>query len=364
MKTTFLIGNGFDLNLGFRTKYSDFFNAYLSKNMEHPTPGIERFRKGLIGSPAYWSDLELALGRFSENFDDETEYIEVLEHIQDELSLYFKNLDLKIIIDNDERIKAINYLANFDEYFTEKDRRDFLDFKHRNDMSSNEICIISFNYTSSIETIYDWRGRFQHFKSSSLSVQNSNIPCKLYTIEHVHGTFENNMLLGVNDQTQITNTRFQNSKQIIRSIVKPEMNINTESLRETRCVKMINTANVICIFGMSLGETDKFWWEKIGEHLLISDSKLVIFAIHEALPPLRAYKTINIKEEIQDKFLSYLSCTDEDKERIRQRIIVCLNSSMFKITPISKHDELLKSAAVFSKQLEKINQQIPNRRIR
>lgn len=358
MRTTFLIGNGFDLNSGFRTKYSDFFDYYLSKNITKLTPGIIKFRKGLIGNPDDWSDLELALGRFSEEFDTEAEFVDILEHIQDELALYFSNLDTKFIIDNEERTKANCDLVDFDKYFTERDKQEFRNFKHLKDLSTNEVGIISFNYTSSIETVFDWKGRSQQFKSLS-SMSNTNLQYRLSSIEHIHGTFKDNMLIGVNDKSQIKNPRFQNSKPVVRSIVKPEMNKNTESLREARCVKLINAANTICVFGMSLGETDKFWWKTIGEHLVLSDTKLVIFSICDALPPIRAYKTATIKERIQDKFLSYLNYSEEDKARIREKIIVCLNSPMFKVASISKHDEFLKSAEAFSKQIESVRQKLP-----
>ena len=31
MNITFLVGNGFDLNLGLKTKYTDFYPSYLAK---------------------------------------------------------------------------------------------------------------------------------------------------------------------------------------------------------------------------------------------------------------------------------------------------------------------------------------------
>lgn len=37
MKITFLIGNGFDINLGLKTKYKDFVNHYKQINYEENT---------------------------------------------------------------------------------------------------------------------------------------------------------------------------------------------------------------------------------------------------------------------------------------------------------------------------------------
>ena len=34
MNVTFLVGNGFDINLGLKTKYTDFYPSYLAKGYD------------------------------------------------------------------------------------------------------------------------------------------------------------------------------------------------------------------------------------------------------------------------------------------------------------------------------------------
>ena len=69
---TYMIGNGFDINLGLKTTYSDFRESYLiteSKNEQ-----IDAFksliRKEIKGDPATWADAEMAFGKLTAAFSD------------------------------------------------------------------------------------------------------------------------------------------------------------------------------------------------------------------------------------------------------------------------------------------------------
>lgn len=63
VRITFLIGNGFDLNLGLKTRYTDFYPHYCSMP-SHRHREIARFRELLkqTGSHPLWADFEKALG--------------------------------------------------------------------------------------------------------------------------------------------------------------------------------------------------------------------------------------------------------------------------------------------------------------
>jgi hypothetical protein len=58
MNVTFLLGNGFDLNLGLSTSYKDFYSYYTKKE---PNDFIA---KSISKNYELWSDLELGLGKF------------------------------------------------------------------------------------------------------------------------------------------------------------------------------------------------------------------------------------------------------------------------------------------------------------
>ena len=67
MNITFLIGNGFDRNLGLATAYSDFIKEY--KKVEGTTETLQKFNKHIKENEEMWSVAEIALGKFTEEFE-------------------------------------------------------------------------------------------------------------------------------------------------------------------------------------------------------------------------------------------------------------------------------------------------------
>ena len=68
MNITFLIGNGFDLNLGMKTKYNDFLKYY-----NHPkrrkTKLIKDFVIDILQEKDLWSSAEVAFGEYTDSYD-------------------------------------------------------------------------------------------------------------------------------------------------------------------------------------------------------------------------------------------------------------------------------------------------------
>ena len=82
MNMLYLIGNGFDLNLGLPTRYSDFLEYYFKhaplnyKATSQESRRIQEYKdlfKKTIENNAgdqQWKDLEIALGKFSSQFNE------------------------------------------------------------------------------------------------------------------------------------------------------------------------------------------------------------------------------------------------------------------------------------------------------
>lgn len=89
----------------------------------------------------------------------------------------------------------------------------------------------------------------------------------LEPVLHVHGTLSDALVLGLNDESQICNEQLKDDLTLHETIVKPKVN---ELLGESRTDKVkhfIDESRYVCVFGLSLGETDKIWWEYIGQWL-------------------------------------------------------------------------------------------------
>ena len=88
MKILHIIGNGFDLNFGLKTSYKDFYDFYMaalsSKN------SVNNLKKNISNNYKNWSDLELALGQYTDEIKSVQEFDEVFEDIGDRLSEFLK----------------------------------------------------------------------------------------------------------------------------------------------------------------------------------------------------------------------------------------------------------------------------------
>lgn len=349
MKITFLIGNGFDLNFGIKTKYSHFYEYYLKqdilvdiKNEDEKLKVIKcikEFKEALNNNLENWSDLEIALGNYASKFskDSEKEFIALLNDIQDNLADYIDKQDKDFSISETDKKKLLNDLVAFEGYLTPREKEIFLSHKNQFLATHYEVNVITFNYSKTFEKIYEWQNKPMSIGNRTYS--NSTFYLTLKSVEHIHGTTESNMILGVNDLSQIENEELRTSIQILRALIKTEINKNAGTLRDNRSVNCINSSDIICLYGMSIGATDRYWWEKIVEKLKHSNCRLIIFSKKGEILPRRYYMAQNLKDEIIDLLLSYSKLSDNEITKIKSQIFVCLNSKMFGAELIYKEND-------------------------
>lgn len=332
MKITYLIGNGFDLNLGLKTKYADFYKYYLSLPEDGLSEIILQFRQDLEINIENWSDLELALGSYLEKFEDTSikDIIELFNDIQDSLADYINMQDVEFSVSDDDKKKLNRDLFFPEDYLTPREKRDLNQYKQKISLGIYEANVIIFNYTRTFEMLYGYNGK--EITLGNHVVSQSTFSNVLKSVEHIHGNTMDNMILGVNDISQIKNEKLKTVRKIKRAIVKPEMNRYAGTLRDDRCSTIINMSDLICIFGMSIGETDKVWWNLIVKKLLESNLRIIIFSKFGEIIPRRSYQLQDEKDAVIDKLLSFGTINQQQKETIRDRIFVCFNSNMFTAT--------------------------------
>ena len=86
MNLLFVLGNGFDLQLGLPTSYHDFYQYYV--NTPSSSEAIARLKDEISADQQNWSDLELALGKITADYSDVDTSCEVYDDIQIELQRY------------------------------------------------------------------------------------------------------------------------------------------------------------------------------------------------------------------------------------------------------------------------------------
>ncbi|WP_375605651.1 AbiH family protein [Flavobacterium davisii] len=326
MNIVHIIGNGFDLNLGLKTSYKHFYEYY--KKQESKNDNIKLLKKEIDTNTENWSDLELALGKFTSEITTVEEFEIIRQDIILNLSNYLKSIESSFDLSNVNTHELSIFLSSPHIELRNGDKAIFeellISLKH--EMSS--INIISFNYTSILDNL------IQNFVDKTMSFAkaiSSNSTIK--PVKHIHGLLDERLIIGVNDNSQVSNENFTKEIDFNEAFIKTEYNKASGHLVDDECVDLINNANIICVFGSSLGLTDMFWWELICNKLLKQNCKLIIyhksFNVEGALFDNLITKEIRI---LKEKFLSNKSnLTNEEKEIIRQNIYVNVNSNFFNI---------------------------------
>ncbi len=327
MNILFLIGNGFDLNLGMKTRYSDFYKHYVS--IKTSSSLIQKLKNEIGGNLENWSDLELALGEYTRNLSSTEEFNEVFEDIEDSLADYLELVESNFDFKQFDGKKLYKYFV-FPEYsLPPADKNRLKSFKNKWSHSRWNLNIITFNYTQSLEKLINYTGK--SLQINDFTNRSNNSPVVFQKLEHVHGYINERMVMGVNDVSQVSNSDFHSNQDVIESLIKSECNQAQKHTMDNWCKDQISKANLICIFGSSIGDTDNLWWQLMGEQLK-RDCYLIIFEKGEVIPPRRPQKGKIAERNKKKYFLGKTNLTEKEKEGADKKIFIGINTNMFNIS--------------------------------
>ena len=90
---------------------------------------------------------------------------------------------------------------------------------------------------------------------------------------------------------------------------------------------MINSSNIICLFGVSIGETDTRWWKHICEWLKNTNHRLVVFWYDNKMTNDNISLLQKMRNEwsVKNKILEYAH--ENDKDNLSSRIHVIINTN-------------------------------------
>lgn len=335
MRVTFIFGNGFDLNLGMKSSYSQFYEWYCEKY------GDEFFAKKIKedrnAQKENWADLELSLGGYTKEISkDEIElFLDEKQNLEGRLKEYLiqESNELKL----DYTIagpKFKNALVNFYNAFNENDRPEYKKF-----ISGTGACIeysiITLNYTDAIKNLYD--GAIKQLKPEITHRANngSTYTDKISKPLYVHGNIEseavtNGMILGVADDSQIANSEFRDRRDCSDYLIKESVNRKMGARNIEKAKQIINESVYVCVFGTSFGVTDKLLWQYLVVWLKQGASKrLCIFARDSKLIEGSAQALVRRQDYHRRLFLERAGVDEHEQEELMNKIIVCLNSDVF-----------------------------------
>lgn len=321
MEILYFLGNGFDLNLGLKTSYTAFYNYYNS--LTTTKEKVKFLKESISQDYQTWSDLEVGLGEFTTQIATTEEFIDVFEDISDQLATYLENEENSFNFSLIDKNKFYDDLCNPEKYLAVADTNIISNYRRKWKGSHWNVRIVTLNYTRSVEKILETTT--PDFK---IGTHSGSYQINLKRIEHLHGYIDERMIMGVNDISQIKNESFHGVPEIIEAIVKPNCNQASKANIDKFCASQIDSADLICIFGCSLGITDNTWWELIGNRLK-QGIKLVIFTRGNEISKRRPYKILPHERQVKKHFFDKTKLTDSEKESLSANIFVAHNSDMF-----------------------------------
>lgn len=331
MKVVFIIGNGFDINLGLPTQYENFYKYYLGLDSSHDSIQVKKLKEHLKKDQdqesryQYWSDLEIGMGDYTVNFSNVKELKEAYYDLNDRMQEYMEIIDKKDLPASINSQKLIRDLSYPDQYLRPLFKEEIHKFLKKWETSVYETYVVSFNYTNVLEKILKMK------ENANITLSNSRFGKSntLYPVIHIHGKLDA-PLIGLNDKSQIKNEVLRENEEVQECIIKPKLNEMLAHLVDATVDKHIRTAYLICIFGHSLGDTDNLWWNLLGERLK-TDCRIIYFVYNPKEQP-RPSELNNIRRKYKKLLLSKTNLTESEKKDASNKIYIALNTDMFKLT--------------------------------
>lgn len=327
MGVTFLIGNGFDLNLGMKTRYTDMYDSYIKSKSKSTV--IDKFKKDLQKEEhnhyQNWSDFEMGMARYAENYTNENDFIECIWDFKAHMVEWIKSEESAVVhkiisSPNDSINGVINALQTFHRGSTRNITYEIEDIIYEHKYCS--FGFITFNYTNILDRILKMAPKRFTMEDITFDVEPD--------IVHIHGSLDYEVVLGVDNKSQVSNN-FKLTRNTELAFIKPEFNNIYDSRKVDKAVNMINRSSVICAFGLSLGESDKTWLNILKEWILSNDKHHLIYYVYDDTQiPLYNYDMkIQYEEALKDEFFKKLKLSDTLVEKIRNRVHIPVSYKIF-----------------------------------
>ena len=353
MDITFLIGNGFDLSLGCKTSYRDFYEWYLNQptGSQH-AKAIKRLKenikKDLDEGLQNWSDFEIGLGKFTESFgnQDVDDFIAAYGDAVQNLNTYLLGINDDSIIQRVSEKQWDTIRKNLCAFYSDgnpEERRFFSEMRQNEQGVGRETIFhfVSFNYTLFLDQfakmisqrpLVTWKRGAEEKKT----ILDPNV-------FHVHGVLSDYPIVGVSNEEQMLNTEFRKNEDIFTSLIKEKSIRYIGSHRYSTLQETINKSRIICLWGLSLGASDAHWWEYVNNWLAANGDHHIFIFLRTDDPPrgILVPDLLRKRDAAIKHLLNYTNFSNEVFANLRQRVHVIFNTRRVLTIPEmpdAKHD--------------------------
>lgn len=328
MNLLYIIGNGLDIQYGLKTKYSHFYEYQLPKYQEKQKNSkyVNVIYDNIQEDKENWSDMELSLGELTKNLEiDEEKFMQDLDDVNEDLNNYLRSEQDKFDVTS-KNITIENELANLLKFIPEKDVERISDYLNNMNYTTDQIRILAFNYTNILDNLIE-----KVTSPVNNTFRSNSNGCSIGSVEHAHGTLEFALILGVSEESQLNiEYKDENRKYLIKESLLSEV-------RENRNIKndnLINWADMIIIFGTSIGATDNYIWNKIAKNSIKKNIPILIHYYEANIELIQKLprKIGQLYEKVENNFIEKSGIDDEKEiEVLKSNIVPIISKKIFEI---------------------------------
>lgn len=327
MNITFLIGNGFDIKLGLKTRYTDFYPTYIASNKDRSeNDSIKKFSEMIKDNYETWADFEMAFAKKA--FGTKNDVRDILYDFSVKFSEYLtEQTQLCDYTDDTIYRKFKDFLLKGYKTLEVRDRQTIQN-TYTSLKNNRTINFINFNYTDTLENII----KICREKNGSDELQNFHLGNSRYSerigrIINIHGHLGNPIIIGIDSIEQLQNIDLKKdnslSKYCVKSVINEDMGNNQV---ERGFVDIIVSSNIIYSYGISFGDSDKSRWEIIAKWLKSNhQNKLIIYKYETGFGdynPAYKRKLLDAIEELKDYYLELLGFDESEYESYYDQIFI------------------------------------------
>lgn len=322
MNILYILGNGFDKAQGMATSYPEFYK-YLVDNTNNGSELLQQLKKDIKEDKDLWSDMEEAFGVFTQKIRTTETFGDFYFELSELLRKYLKSEEEKFLISQQLKDKFKSDFISFSGSLGPLDKIRFNNYQNMFG-GDNHIYVITLNYTNTLEKLLD-------NKISDWRFDNRNI---LRGVIHLHGTLDNSIIIGVDNEEQIANKELCKEEDVKDLLIKNQSNIAMKQTRQITCESWIENANLIILYGVSLGNTDIRWWNLIGNQLKKRNKLAIIQHLYTpgAITPTTRQKIGKLERTQIANIMERMGINKEDSnDNIKNRLFFTVNSNIFKL---------------------------------
>lgn len=334
------VGNGFDIAVlnkyrqdSLVTSYSKFYDYLCYKGISSANVLFKKMTSDKILDKENWSDFEESIGELIQENTPSSELNNALKEVQKYFLLFLNELVKPEILLQESEDAEINKwatesLSNFLSDLTESDYNKMMFPTTTCHYHMFNYLFVNFNYTSLLDnylfldkeqfeprpyktvdtnfSFYPNPKRYGENKRYSETIWSTFV---MTNIIHPHGyqNIPRSLLFGTEEKAYISNKEYN------------KFNKSYWAQNNQKYNTYFDDTQLFIIYGTSLGKTDSWWWGKVFNSLLNTDSELIIYYY---------YNNHHYDEEtIKAKFINACKIQElnvKDIEIVKKKIYVIL----------------------------------------